>query len=74
MQDRRLDLLPFVLSDGSSAKMRTLAFPGSPFDLRTEKSIMVLVERSSDFLAFYSLTHAECGNGNFSRHYARDSE
>jgi hypothetical protein len=58
-QDRRLDGLPFVLSDASVTKARTLGFPGCPVGIPTDKPVIMLVEGSSDILAAYSLTYAE---------------
>ncbi|MDR1457548.1 MAG: hypothetical protein LBI47_01715 [Puniceicoccales bacterium] len=58
-QDRRLDGLPFILSDKSVAKARTLGFPGCPVGIPTNKPIIMLVEGSSDILAAYSLIYAE---------------
>jgi hypothetical protein len=40
--------------------MRTLEFPGYAFGVTTEKRVIVFMEASSDFLAAYSLLHAEC--------------
>jgi hypothetical protein len=58
-QDRRLDGKPFVLRDESTAKARTLGIPSWPIGIPTDKNVILLCEGSSDFLAAYSLIHAE---------------
>jgi hypothetical protein len=58
-QDRRLDGKPFIFQDNSTAKARTLGFPGCPIGIPTDKPIIMLVEGSSDILAAYSLIFAE---------------
>jgi hypothetical protein len=58
-QDRRLDGKPFIFQDNSTAKARTLGFPGCPIGIPTDKPVIMLVEGSSDILAAYSLIFAE---------------
>jgi hypothetical protein len=58
-QDRRLDGLPFVFLDGTTAKARTIGTPSWPIGIPTAKEFIILCEGSSDFLAAYSLAHTE---------------
>jgi hypothetical protein len=58
-QDRRLDGNPFVFSNGSQAKGRTIGSPTFPVARFPLNSHAILCEGSSDFLAAYHLIHVE---------------
>jgi hypothetical protein len=54
-QDRRLDGKPFLFTDGSTAKSRTVGSPAYPVARFSLMNYVVLCEGSSDFLAAYHL-------------------
>jgi hypothetical protein len=58
-QDRRLDGSPFVFSNGSHAKGRTVGSPVFPVARFPLNLHAILCEGSSDFLAAYHLIHVE---------------